>query len=295
MGTLRLLLPLVLALPLGAQDAVDLDWWSRRTSSQGVESLTLAGEGEYLRLADTTSGYVEGEIDFGLPFLTIREWVYGITAAAGEMPPGEVVRVLVGGSPISEFSGLAAGDTAFDTLTAWGLAGNSTILTYRIEFESPSPRASDHALFLRGRAVKRAFDVAIGSNQCALSPNSAGPGVFLVAVGSRSVTTNDFTLVASGAPPGAFALFLYAPQNTRVPFGEGYLCLAGGSVGLVRLGPPAATSPSGQLSRRVDFTAPPAGSGPTAILGGSTWSFQLWFRDGASFNTSESLRVPFQP
>ena len=55
---------------------------------------------------------------------------------------------------------------------------------------------------------------------------------------------------------------------------------------------------NGQAQRLVDFTSPPAGSGPGQITPGSTWYFQFWYRDpqgpgGTGFNTSDGLEVRF--
>jgi hypothetical protein len=46
----------------------------------------------------------------------------------------------------------------------------------------------------------------------------------------------------------------------------------------------------------LDLTAPPADAGPGAITAGTSWSFQLWYRDpagpgGSGFNLSDGLRV----
>ena len=51
----------------------------------------------------------------------------------------------------------------------------------------------------------------------------------------------------------------------------------------------------GELTLAVDFTAPPTSSG--AILAGSTWNFQAWYRDvpagGAGWNLSDAVSVTF--
>jgi hypothetical protein len=55
----------------------------------------------------------------------------------------------------------------------------------------------------------------------------------------------------------------------------------------------------GDVERLLDFTQPPAGGGPGQIEPGSTWNFQLWYRDpaggGSGFNLSDALSAPFTP
>jgi hypothetical protein len=53
-------------------------------------------------------------------------------------------------------------------------------------------------------------------------------------------------------------------------------------------------------SRFVDFTIPPAGSGPGQITPGATWNFQYWYRDplgpgGSGVNLSNALAATFAP
>jgi len=287
---------LILAPFATPQDVIEADWWSNRTSSSNVEEATVGGLGEYVRLGDATSGYVEGEISLApAPMLVIREVVYGVTAAPGGMAPGETVRLFLGGGLIWEFSGLGGEESSIESFTAWGLAPQTNTVPYRIEFESPVADADEHALFMRGRLMRRIFDVSIGLPQCALAPNSVSPGVMLLATGSRSVSANDFTLRSAGGPPGDFALHIYSRSSQRNPFGAGYLCVGGGGIEIVRLGPPLAFDASGQTTRVVDLANPPT---PTAqITAGTTWYFQLWYRDSAvgGFNLAESLRVPFTP
>jgi hypothetical protein len=50
------------------------------------------------------------------------------------------------------------------------------------------------------------------------------------------------------------------------------------------------------LTRPVNSTLPPAAG---ALVPGSTWNFQAWFRDvaagGSNFNLSNGLRITFAP
>jgi hypothetical protein len=137
------------------------------------------------------------------------------------------------------------------------------------------------------------------ASYCRTSENSVGPGALIGATGGTSISANAFTLTAVGAVPGQYGLFYYGAGQTQIPFGEGLRCVSSGGAGIFRLGPPQTVDGAGDLSRPVDFTQPPAGSGAGAIAPGSTWYFQLWFRDpagGASgFNLSDGLSATFCP
>jgi hypothetical protein len=126
-----------------------------------------------------------------------------------------------------------------------------------------------------------------------------GAGARICSFGSTSLAANDFELAAASAPAGKSALFYYGPTQIQVPFGNGYRCVGNGALGVFRLGPPSLTSSEGAALRPVDFTQPPASGGGGAITAGSTWNFQLWYRDpaagGAGVNLSDALRATFVP
>lgn len=126
---------------------------------------------------------------------------------------------------------------------------------------------------------------------CVTSPNSAGAGAQIGSSGSLSIAANSFTVTVTNAIAGDQGLFFFGSVQTQVPFGNGVRCVTGV---LTRLDPPQLAGPGGSSSRAVDFTA--AGS---AIVAGSTWNFQYWYRDpaagGAGFNLSNGLSVTFLP
>jgi len=134
------------------------------------------------------------------------------------------------------------------------------------------------------------------TSYCTSAPNSMGAGAVIGASGSTSVSGNDFTLDVTAAAASQVGLFYYGPNQIEIPFGNGYRCVGGGAF---RLGPPLSTDPAGFATRWLDFTQPPANGGPGAILAGSHWNFQFWYRDpaagGASFNLSDGLSVDFLP
>lgn len=129
-------------------------------------------------------------------------------------------------------------------------------------------------------------------NYCTTSPNSVGPGATIGHSGSLGVAANDFHLEGAGAPPFKAALFLQAATQTSIPIGSGVLCVG---PNLYRLAPVAFTDAAGQVSRHLDLTAPQV-PGAT-ITPGSTWNFQLVYRDGAlaTWNLSDALSATFGP
>ena len=131
---------------------------------------------------------------------------------------------------------------------------------------------------------------------CIASPNSVGSGAFVYADGTTSVAVNDFNIGAVGAVPNQFGLFYYGSNQALVPFGDGIRCVGGSTF---RLGPPQLTDNFGEQLRPIDLTAPPASSGPGALSSGSTWNFQLWYRDpfglGSGFNLSDGISATFYP
>ncbi len=135
------------------------------------------------------------------------------------------------------------------------------------------------------------------STTCAGAANSVGSGVALSVSGSPSIASNDLVLQAQGGVPAQFGVFFYGPSSASIPFGDGTLCVAGGTY---RLQPPKAFDGNGALQRSLDLTQAPASSGAGQIFPGSTWHFQLWYRDpqgplGTGFNLSGGLQADFCP
>jgi len=127
---------------------------------------------------------------------------------------------------------------------------------------------------------------------CTSAPNSVGSGAVIGWQGSFDVFANDLELTATGAPANQFAIFYYGPNPIQVPFGEGFRCVGGGTNRL----PIIQISGAGSASYALDLSAPP----PTTsgqITPGSTWNFQLWYRDPAGgpsgFNLSDAFQATF--
>lgn len=136
-----------------------------------------------------------------------------------------------------------------------------------------------------------------GESFCEAAPNSTGKGARIGFSGSSSLAANDLVLRVEGGVPGAFGVLFYgAPASAGAPFGDGSLCVSGGTW---RLNPVLQMDGSGQGTRAVDLAQPPLGSGAGAASPGTTWAFQFWYRDpastGAGFNLSDGLLLDFRP
>jgi hypothetical protein len=133
---------------------------------------------------------------------------------------------------------------------------------------------------------------AIGTNYCTSNPNSSGNPAVISASGCPSVAIGAVTLHGSSMPGNKTSLFFYGPTATQSPLGNGFLCVTGG---LFRF-PAGTTSAAGTIDHAIDFHSAPAGSGSGAILPGSTWRFQGWFRDGVGVtNTTDAIAIAFAP
>ena len=172
---------------------------------------------------------------------------------------------------------------------------------YEVRFRAWSAFNANEMPYDLGVAIAE-FDVSLdltplSGNYCTAALNSTGVGARLAVGGSQNLADNDFSVEAAGARPLAFGLIYYGPNQVQVPFGDGFRCVGGMTH---RVQPPVQADASGQVTKPIDFTAPPAGSGPGQILPDSTWNFQLWYRDpmgpgGTGYNLSDGLWVTFCP
>ena len=168
---------------------------------------------------------------------------------------------------------------------------------------SPEPGQVTLGLFKSGAPGAMMVDADVPSgdatpfNYCQTSPNSATLGAVMDFTGSTSISANNFSLRTTDGVPNVFGLYFYGPNMIQAPFGDGFRCVGGQTF---RIQPPAQFNGSGVVTRAVDFTSPPAGSGGGAITAGSSWNFQFWFRDpmgpgGNGFNLSDGLNASFIP
>lgn len=135
--------------------------------------------------------------------------------------------------------------------------------------------------------------VCEATNYCVVTPNTYSNGALIQALGSNSIAANGFTLSATGVPPGHAGRFALSTAQTQAPFGDGVLCLGG----VVRRFPIVWGDANGAASFALDFTNT---TQPGYLIGaGSTWNFQLIFRDPLggplTFNTSDAVSVTFCP
>lgn len=127
---------------------------------------------------------------------------------------------------------------------------------------------------------------------CSSEPNSTGEMARLVTESPLVVSLNQLHLVASALPANQNGLFFYGAATADTPFGNGVKCVGGA---LFRL-PLVNTGALGRVDFHQDLSQPPSGG---QILPGSTWHYQLWYRDpaagGAAFNLSEGVAALFCP
>ncbi len=107
--------------------------------------------------------------------------------------------------------------------------------------------------------------------------------------------------VVAGLRPGSMAGYLLVGDTAvpplPLPVGPGTLCL-GGTLGRFA-GQAQTADSSGRHHYAVDTANLPTALGPTAVLPGSTWTFQAWYRDtnpagGPASHTSDAVRVHFR-
>jgi len=133
------------------------------------------------------------------------------------------------------------------------------------------------------------------TSYCEAGINSTGAGAELRASGCAKISVNSFALCAEPVPTMQPGLFYYGPSSLQVAFGNGFRCV-GGSV--YRLYPFATSGPEGVFTWNVDVNDPPGGAAAGGqIDAGSTWHFQVWYRDpdggGLGFNLSDAIAVTF--
>ena len=131
--------------------------------------------------------------------------------------------------------------------------------------------------------------------------NSSSSGAHLYFTGSQSVSADDLVLNVDGLPPNKNGLFYMGGASMQVPIADGLRCVGNGASGTFRY-PVNNSGPTGVITRGPGIAAWAcshyAASG--CLQAGSTWYFQLWYRDppgpcGGGFNFSNGLRVDFGP
>jgi hypothetical protein len=128
---------------------------------------------------------------------------------------------------------------------------------------------------------------------CPSTLNSSGARGDLEPTGSTSIALNAAGFLASDLPKSTVGALVFGSQSAWLPFGDGTLCVSG-----ERYTPGAFhTAGTGSALQKLDFTGAPSQGG--VITAGSTWYFQVWYRDtqsaGAQVNTTNAVKLSFQP
>lgn len=130
----------------------------------------------------------------------------------------------------------------------------------------------------------------LGTVYCAALANSTGSPARIAGSGSRVVAQNDVDFEVDRLPPNGFGYFIMSRTAARTPVAAGELCL-GGTITRYSL----FVQHSGNAGRIQFSPNLPALPPASAILPGSTWRFQYWFRDaGPTSSFSPGMEVRFE-
>lgn len=133
--------------------------------------------------------------------------------------------------------------------------------------------------------------------------NSTGNGAIIGAAGSSSVSADDLVLTASNLPANQFVLFIAAEGQVQNPFGDGFLCVGGPGIKIIRYLPVQNSGAAGTVTIGPGLAALSCSLGPPSIAcidPGETWYWQTWYRDpggpcSSSFNLTSALAIDFIP
>lgn len=128
------------------------------------------------------------------------------------------------------------------------------------------------------------------SNYCTAGINSTGVGATIHATGSQRIASNNLKLWGIDVPSGSQGSFVYAVGQAAIPFGGGTVCVSG-----QRYKMPTLSAINGIAAQLADYTG--AANLGGAITAGTTWNFQLQYRDIATgvMNFSDGLSITFTP
>jgi hypothetical protein len=202
------------------------------------------------------------------------------------------------GGGFLEWYGETAAQNANANAIRWG-----TMFTFSFEADAqPGVGTASLTLFESG-GVKNATVFVPSSNccsggdiagYCTSNMNSASIiGAQLGATGSTNAGDNNLTLNATDLPLDKFCYMIMSQS-------QGFVANFGGSQGNLCLGAPfyrfssnVMITAGGSVSFSPDFNSLPQNQ---TFLPGSTWNFQLWFRDnnpGPTSNTTTGVAVTF--
>jgi hypothetical protein len=157
---------------------------------------------------------------------------------------------------------------------------------YRVALDGEDAFIGGHPhlfLYRLGFAERRSF--------CPATANSSGVAGTLAIEGCDSCSGRELTLDVHSLPPSVLAVPFFGTEVAPVPFGDGFRCVGGR---LSRF-PSEVASAAGDLAHEVDFDAPAA----SRLAPGTTWSFQVLYRDpgsaGARINLTNAVAVGITP
>jgi hypothetical protein len=198
------------------------------------------------------------------------------------------VQWFLDGTPISGANG-----TSLDLSTV-GLGGCLGQVSVTVRDETPWVRDEDFRDAFMTQSLSYTINAEWISPACPATPNSVGAGAEMFIAGSPSLAAEDLTLGASAGPAGAPMLFFYGDDLVSAPLGDGTLC-AGGSIQRIAV---TFFDSLGQAVYPIDFATDPVTSGANALLPGTTWIFQGWYRDvdsngATTFDFSSAVSLTF--
>jgi len=129
--------------------------------------------------------------------------------------------------------------------------------------------------------------------------NATGAGAYMAGVGSLSVAADDLVLATTQEPAIANGiLFMGTGTVAGLPFGDGLRCVGGSTFRwpLKNAGASGSSTYGPGLAAQSFANHPPA----FQLTPGSTWIFQLWYRDtvgpcGSGYNLSNAVTATFVP
>ena len=211
--------------------------------------------------------------------------VMGMTAGSATVFNG------LDGSILHMFQSSASGDQFGDTAIGMGDAngdGFDDLLVGAFGFDAAGSDA--------GRVSAFSGTDTIGDTICGPAvPNNSGLPGRIFATGSNVALANDLTLTATDLTANSNGIFITSPDEFLVvnPGGSaGNLCIASFEIGRYA-GNVLNSGATGTVSLDLDLTLTPS---PTALLtvsAGDVRYWQYWFRDGASSNFTDAVRISF--
>jgi len=193
--------------------------------------------------------------------------------------------------------GLAAGLRSDGKLEFWGTTQSGPIA---LPEEAPAGLIYKELAAASGVVAVRIGSLSDGGSLesvCAGAPNSVSrDGALLEVHGTPSCDANDLVLSVSGLPSSATGTFVYGPVSPARALGNGTLCVGEGAL---RIQAPLKTGLGGRVSLPIDLKRAPFASGSSAILPGSSWTFQYLYRDEvggvSTLNLSNAVQIVFAP